>query len=261
MAVIALISPGGSPGVTTTALALALAWPRDVVLAECDPAGGTVLAGLWRGQATDGGGGLLRFALAAQRDARAAGEMIRTGALPLEDGLATRFALPAQPGPLAARQLAAAWPAVAAGFAAATADVLADLGRFDADPGLAPVLAGAARVLMVCRPLIRLAAAAKPRLEALAAIRPGEPTAELLLVGTGPYGPDATKVFSGALGIPVRASIPWDPATAAVLSDGAVPRRGFGRSPLVRAATGLATGLARDTAALPSASPPAGVRL
>ena len=150
MAVIALMSPGGSPGVTTAALALALTWPRDVVIAECDPAGGAVLAGMWRGQAAEGGAGLLRFALAAQRDSRAAGEMIRTGALPLEDGLATRFVLPAPPGPLTARQLTAAWPAVAAGFAAATADVIADLGRFDADPALAPVLAGAARVLVVC---------------------------------------------------------------------------------------------------------------
>ena len=260
MAVIALLSPGGSPGVTTTALALALAWPRDVLVAECDPAGGAVLAGMWRGQVAGDGGGLLRFALAAQRDAQAAGEMIRTGALPLEDGVATRFVLPAPSGPLLARQLAAAWPAVAAGFAAATADVIVDAGRFDAGPVLAPVLAGAARVLLACRPLIRLAAAAKPRLEALAALRPGEPAAELLLVGTGPYGQDAAKVFSGTLGIPVRASLPWDPATAAVLSDGATPRRGFGRSPLVRAATGLAAGLARDTAALPSPSLPAGVR-
>ena len=260
MAVIALMSPGGSPGVTTAALALALTWPRDVVIAECDPAGGAVLAGMWRGQAAEGGAGLLRFALAAQRDSRAAGEMIRTGALPLEDGLATRFVLPAPPGPLTARQLTPAWPAVAAGFAAATADVIADLGRFDADPALAPVLAGAARVLMVCRPLIRLAAAAKPRLEALAVIRPGDPATELLLVGTGPYGPDAPKVFSGALGIAVRAGLPWDPATAGVLSDGAMPRRGFSRSPLIRAAAALATGLARDTAALPPTGSPAKAR-
>jgi hypothetical protein len=255
MTVIALISPGGSPGVTTTALALVLSWPRDVVVTECDPAGGSVLAGMWRGQATRGGGGLLRLALAAQRDAQTAGDLIRTYAEPLENGLATRFVLPAPPGPLAAHQLAAAWPAIAAGFAAATADVIADLGRFDTGPALAPVLAGAARVLMLCRPLIRQAAAAKPRLEALAAIRPGDPAAELLLAGTGPYGPDAPKAFREALGIPVRASLPWDPAAAAVLSDGAVPPRGFNRTPLMRAATALAIGLARDTATQSPAGP------
>lgn len=252
MAVLALISPGGSPGVTTTALALALAWPRDVVVAECDPAGGSVLAGMWRGQASENGGGLLRFALAAQRDAQAAGQIIRTHAVPLEDGLATRFMLPAPPGPLPARQLAAAWPAIATAVSAATTDVIADLGRFDADPALAPLLTGAGRVLMVCRPLIRQAAAVKPRLEALAAIRPGDPAAELILAGTGPYGQDATKVFAGALAIPVRSTLPWDPATAAVLSDGAAPRRGFARSRLMRTARTLANSLSRDLALVPA---------
>ena len=41
----ALTSPGGSPGVTTAALALAFTWPGSVIVAECDPAGGAVLAG------------------------------------------------------------------------------------------------------------------------------------------------------------------------------------------------------------------------
>jgi hypothetical protein len=45
--------------------------------------------------------------------------------------------------------------------------VIADLGRYDTDPALAPVFGLASRVLMVCRPLIRHAAAAQPRLEAL----------------------------------------------------------------------------------------------
>jgi hypothetical protein len=259
MAVFALISPGGSPGVTTVALALALTWPRDVVVAECDPAGGSVLAGMWRGQHAGDAGGMLRFALAAQRDKQMAGEMIRTHAVALEDGLATRFALTAPSGPLPASQLAAAWPAIAAGFSAATADVIADLGRFDAGAALAPILAGAARVVMVCRPLIRQAAAAKPRLESLAVIRPSGPAAELLLTGGGPYGLDAARVFSGALGVPVRASLPWDPAAAAVLADGAEPRRGFGRSPLLRVATALAGGLAREAAGS-AAGLPAGVK-
>jgi hypothetical protein len=34
MSLFVLVSPGDSPGVTTTVLALALAWPREVVLAE-----------------------------------------------------------------------------------------------------------------------------------------------------------------------------------------------------------------------------------
>ena len=37
MAVIALGSAAGSPGVTTSALGLALTWPRPVLLIEADP--------------------------------------------------------------------------------------------------------------------------------------------------------------------------------------------------------------------------------
>ena len=45
MAVVALASASGSPGVTTTALGLALLWPRPVLLVEADPTGGSRLAG------------------------------------------------------------------------------------------------------------------------------------------------------------------------------------------------------------------------
>lgn len=42
MALIALASAKGSPGVTTAALLLGGLWPRPVLLSECDPAGGDV---------------------------------------------------------------------------------------------------------------------------------------------------------------------------------------------------------------------------
>jgi hypothetical protein len=264
MAVIVLASPGGSPGVTTTALALALTWPRNVILAECDPSGGAVLAGLWRGQAASGGPGLLRLALAAQRDPRAAAAAIREEALPLADPPGERLVLPAPPGPAPARQITTAWPALAAAFAAAGIDVIADIGRLDDTAPIAPLLAGADRVLLVCRPTIRQAAAAWPRLEALAKIRAADPAAALVLAGQGPYGADAPRTLAGALGVPVRGSLPSDPRAAAVLSDGTEPRRGFARSPLMRAAAILASGLARETASPPAADEaqaiPAGAR-
>ncbi|KAE8765360.1 hypothetical protein [Georgenia thermotolerans] len=50
MAVITLCSASGSPGVTTTALGLALLWPRPVLLVDADPTGGSgVLAGFYQG--------------------------------------------------------------------------------------------------------------------------------------------------------------------------------------------------------------------
>ena len=62
---IALCSAKGAPGVTTSGLALALSWPRPVVLAELDPAGGDVLAGYGRGELS--AGGLADLELAARR--------------------------------------------------------------------------------------------------------------------------------------------------------------------------------------------------
>ena len=48
---VTLVSAAGSPGVTSTALGLALRWPRPVVLVEADPSGGSgLLAGFFRGQ-------------------------------------------------------------------------------------------------------------------------------------------------------------------------------------------------------------------
>ena len=50
MAVITLVSASGSPGVTTTAVGLAMTWPRPVLLVEADPTGGSgILAGYFRG--------------------------------------------------------------------------------------------------------------------------------------------------------------------------------------------------------------------
>ena len=62
MAIIALVSAKGSPGVTTTALACALSWHRRLVLAECDPAGGSILAG-YLGGALDGPRGIGELAV------------------------------------------------------------------------------------------------------------------------------------------------------------------------------------------------------
>jgi hypothetical protein len=100
---LARIELGGAwlPGVTTTALALV--WLRYVIVAEQDPVGRAGLAGMWRGQAVGDGKGLLRFALAAQREAHAAGQTICAGAVPLENGAATRLVLLSPPRPLLAR--------------------------------------------------------------------------------------------------------------------------------------------------------------
>ncbi len=82
MAIVVLGSVSGAPGVTTLAVGLALAWPRSVVLADCDPgAHQAVLAGFLAGQSSDGKG-LLRVA-EAHRDRRPLTEVILDQTLPL----------------------------------------------------------------------------------------------------------------------------------------------------------------------------------
>ena len=69
MSILILTSAGGSPGVTTLGIGLALTWPRPVLLADCDPgAHQAVLAGYLAGQSGHGKG-LLRVA-EAHRDRR-----------------------------------------------------------------------------------------------------------------------------------------------------------------------------------------------
>ncbi|MHB1597010.1 MAG: hypothetical protein ACYCO9_22785 [Streptosporangiaceae bacterium] len=183
MAMYALISPGGSPGVTTTGLALALSWPRPVILAECDPAGGAILAGLFAGHLS-GAGGLLGLAIAAGRgDGTVRDEL--PGQLAVLDEGGDRLFLAGLSDPRQAAGVTPAWPAIAAGLAGADRDVIADCGRFDS--GLyqpAAVLQRAELVVMVLRPTLRQVAWAMPRLELAAQLLGGTSRLRLLLVGS-----------------------------------------------------------------------------
>ena len=69
MALIIVAGDKGSPGVTTAAVALAAAWPRHAILAECDPHGGDLVYRLAaeRGGPLDPNTGLLSVAIAARR--------------------------------------------------------------------------------------------------------------------------------------------------------------------------------------------------
>ena len=77
MAVIALTSASGSPGVTTTAVGLALLWPRPVILVDADPTGGPgILAGYFRGT-REYEAGLIELALSPADVADALRDVVR----------------------------------------------------------------------------------------------------------------------------------------------------------------------------------------
>jgi MinD-like ATPase involved in chromosome partitioning or flagellar assembly len=150
MALIAVASDKGSPGVTTTALALASVWPGPVLLAECDPAGGDLMFRFpgADGRQLDPRRGLLSLAVAGRRDYQQqqvwqhtqkihGGLDVLLGVTNAEQGagLSTLW------GPLA--RMLSALPGT---------DVIADCGRVGPDGPFYDLLAEADAVLLVTRP-------------------------------------------------------------------------------------------------------------
>jgi hypothetical protein len=249
MGLYALVSAGGSPGVTTSALALALGWPSQVIVAECDPSGGDILAGLFAGHLA-GSAGLVPLAMEAGRSADAAAEALWRQLINLDDDR-SKLLLAGISDPRQAAAIAPSWPALAAALAAVPADVIADCGRIDAAPATAQVLAAANLAVMVLRPSLRQVSKARQRIALLAEILGSPSRLVVLLVGEGAH---SAREVAKALDIPVAGSLPHDARTAGVLSDGAGSRRGLATRPLVRA--GAVAGRALREAAR-AAGPPA----
>jgi hypothetical protein len=252
--VYALVSAGGSPGATTTALALALGWPRPAIVAECDPAGGTVLAGALGGH-LPAGIGLMEHAIEAGRDPQAAANGLAEQLVPL-DTARTRMVLPGLTDPRQATGLVSAWPVVAMTLTAQHCDVIADCGRLDAGE-IQPlaVVSAASAVALVLRPTLRQVWAARPRIDMLARLLGSIDRVVLLVTGPGTHRP---REITETLGVPVAAVLPADARSAAVLSDGAPRRRHFASGPLMTAATRAGQALRRHAAAQAPAE--AGIR-
>ena len=149
MALIAIAADKGSPGVTTAAMALATAWPRPVLLAECDPAGGDLA---YRMPAEGGGRldtqrGLLSLAIAARRGLSP--HQVWEHAQQLPGGL------PVLTGVSTAEQgagLDRLWRPVGVALSRVRdADVIADCGRIGVDGPLYDLLAEASFVVLVMR--------------------------------------------------------------------------------------------------------------
>jgi hypothetical protein len=152
MALIAIAADKGSPGVTTTAVALAAVWPRRVLLAETDPAGGDLV---YRSRAAHGGvldpnSGLLSLAATARRGLAA--EQLWDHAQPLTGGLDVLVGLG---GAEQAAGLAGLWPSLGQAFATlaespnGAADVIADCGRIGPDSPILELFPHASLVLLV----------------------------------------------------------------------------------------------------------------
>ena len=241
MALTLLASAKGSPGVTTTALAMASVWPRPVVLAECDPAGGDLLAGFLRAAARPSGG-LLDVALAARRGLTP-DEVLRRCLRLTDDGEV--LLLPGLTDPGHVSTVTPSMPRIASTFrdlgsADTPYDVLTDCGRLGA-PWPIDLLTAADNVVLVLRPTLPQVHSAKHQLAQIQHVRE-DPATEvgLLLVGDAPY---SRAEVEAALGAPVLGVVAHDPRAAEALTTGSTRGRWFDRSPLIRSVSQLATTL------------------
>jgi hypothetical protein len=146
---IAVAADKGAPGVTTTAVALAAVWPRPVLLAECDPAGGDLVYRLpGEGGRLDPRRGLLSLAVAARRDLQPS--QLWVHAQKLRGGLDVLLGVTSAEQGAGLEPLWGPVGGVLAGLP--QADVIADCGRLGPDGAFYDLLAHAAAVVLVTRP-------------------------------------------------------------------------------------------------------------
>jgi hypothetical protein len=239
MAILLLTSTGGSPGVTTLAVGLALTWPRPILLADCDPgAHQAILAGYLSGRSISGKG-LLRVA-EAHRDRRPLREVVLDQTLPLSAEPDTRrLFLPGFTRPGSAMHFGAVWEDLAEALdrlADVDIDVIIDGGRMGPAGPPAALLERSALTAVVLNSTLRSVMSTRVHLQTLrdhprlASTNRGH--LGLIVIGEGqPY---RSSEISRALDVPVITSVAHDRQTAAHLSDGRPRHRRFETSPLIR---------------------------
>ena len=213
---VTLCSAAGSPGVTTTALALALNWPRPVVLVEADPSGSSgLLAGYLRGQLDPPG--LVDLVIAQRSDLLA--DAVPKLLYPLDRSNASvLFGLRSHEQAAGAASL---WPPlleVLHGLEAAATDVIVDAGRLGVPGWPQPLLAAADVMLLVARSDLPGLAGARSWSATLAREDSPGHAVRLLLVGEG--SPYSAREVARTLGVPVLGSIEWSRELARVYSHG-----------------------------------------
>ena len=241
-----LTSGKAAPGTTTSAWALAMGWPRALLVADCDLAGGDMVAGRLAGR-VDTDAGLASWAAAARHSTRAAvaASQLLSHALQIPE----HPMLALLPGLTTSAQgssfTTGVWDRLAGALSQAPSalgrDVLVDTGRLVDERGCWPVVRSADQVLVVVRPSVRSVSAAQDAVRRLRHELGDLVRVSALVVGEGPY--PAREVVE-AIGLPLAGVLPHDPVIAQALADGAqTSDRALRRSPLARAASALASDL------------------
>ena len=232
---VSLFSAKGSPGVTSSGLALAAAWPRPVVLLEADPSGSDLV---YRCRSVAGGPfasspNILGLASAVRGDRSVAvsewTQKLANG-VDLVAGVTT---------PTQGRGLAGLWSAVAAAAMISEVDVIVDLGRVEREAPTMPLLTGADLMVPIVSGSLDSLMHARELLKDLV----GEPHSRIvpLLVGRVRTAvadcEDVDEVLASAGIIAAHAThLPLDHSGLSALEAGAKPNGRARMSQLVRTA-------------------------
>lgn len=249
---ITLVSVKGSPGVTSTALALAAAWPRPVILLEADPAGGDLA---YRCRAAGGGPvlaqpGLLRLAAAVraglpERDVLGEEAQLLACGVHLVQGVTS----PAQ-----ARGFGPIWSTIAQACISVDVDVIADLGRVDRRSPVMALIQASAHLLPVASATlesVKHLTEGLPDVLGEAAQHGAMVTVHPVLVGpdtkAGRDCADLDQLLHNA-GLPTSATrpLPLDPKALTRLEHGEQVAGRLGRTLLIRGAREIATAMDSD---------------
>ena len=224
MALIAVAADKGAPGVTTTSVALAAVWPRPVLLAECDPAGGDLVYRLPSadGSRLDPRRGLLSLAVSARRGLEP--RQVWEHAQKLRGGLDVLVGVTnAEQG----AGLDPLWGQIGAALAGLPdADVIADCGRVGSEGRYYDLLARADAVVMITRASLGDMVRIRDRVSVVdAAVRRRTGAGRVSVLVIANY-----KSFSAALGevkqvlsggdwpAPILGGIAYEPRSAELLS-------------------------------------------
>lgn len=230
MALIAFTSASGSPGVTTTTIACAMAWPRPVLVVEADPTGGSaILAGYLRGR-TEPGPDLVDLVLSPVGLADALPQVTRS--IPgTQVSYVAGTRTHQQAGAL--RDHWAPLAGVLAGLEQTGQDVLVDAGRLGLVGSPEPLLAAADITVLVVRSDLPAISAARSWAETVTQPGVGWRRGGLVLVGEGkPY---TAGEVARVLGLPVMAELVDDPTGAAVFHRGSSRPKRFETGAYARA--------------------------
>jgi hypothetical protein len=242
-----ITSGKAAPGATTATWALALSWPGPLLVADCDPAGGDMAAGLLAGRVSQDRG-LLSWSSAARRGvpAMTAARMLPAHAVELPEQpnvwLMPGFTNDTQGHSFTEDVWERLALALERSAATISRDALVDTGRLVGDRGNWPLLHAADQVLVAVRPSVRSVHAAQDATSRLRSELGDLSKVSALVIGDGPYSP--AEVVA-ALGLPLAGTLPTDRQAAAVLSDGArAAMSSLRRSGLLKSAAVLARRLA-----------------